>query len=133
MRVLVGPAEAVGLEPHAVGNIPFGVVTSQEPYVVEGGGPISYEDILVEPWGTYEVTMDLDTTIQGECVVGPSGEVLQIIVDMTGEQMLEVTAEGFHGEYPWSGTVSLPLSFPLEDGASAEGEGWVLVLHLSGQ
>jgi hypothetical protein len=45
--------------------------------------------------------------------------------------MIEVRAEGFQGDYPWTGTHELNLSFPLEDGAIAEGEGWIFVLHLS--
>lgn len=130
MRVLVGPAEVVGLEPFAVGNIPFAVTTGEEPYVVQGGGPISYADVLVEQWGTYEVTLNMQTTINGECLAGASGEELQMTLEMTGEQMVEVTAEGFHGEYPWAGTASFDVSFPLVEGATVQGEGWAFVLHL---
>jgi hypothetical protein len=130
MQILVGPADAVGLEPLAVGSIPFSVTSEHEPYVVQGGGNISYADILEKEWGTYEVTLDLQTTLSGECVAGAGGEALQLRLDMTGEQMVEVQAEAFHGEYPWSGEVSRDLSFPLIDGATAQGEGWVLVLHL---
>jgi hypothetical protein len=130
VQVLVGPADAVGLEPLAVGDLPLSVVTSEEPFVVQGGGDISYADVLVEEWGTYEVTLDLRTTISGECVAGADGPTLQLALDMAGQQMVEVEAEGFQGEYPWSGEVSLDLSFPLVDGATAQGEGWVLVLHL---
>lgn len=129
VRVLVGPAAAVGLEPFAVGSIPFAVTTGEEPYLVQGGGAISYADVLVEEWGTYEVTLDLQTTINGECLAGASGEELRVTLDMAGQQMLEVQAEGFYGEYPWAGEVSLDLSFPLVDGATVEGEGWVFVLH----
>ena len=129
LRVLVGPAEVVGLEPFAVGNIPFSVTTDQEPYVVQGGGPISYADVLVENWGTYEVTLDLEMTISGECTGGASGEELRITLDMTGQQMVEVTAEGFHGEYPWAGGASFDLSLPVAEGATAQGEGWAFVLH----
>ncbi len=129
MRVLVGPAEVVGLEPFAVGNIPFAVTTGEEPYVVQGGGPISYADVLAEQWGTYEVTLNLQTTINGQCLEGASGEELQMTLGMTGEQMVEVTAEGFHGEYPWAGTASFDVSFPLVEGATVQGEGWAFVLH----
>ena len=45
--------------------------------------------------------------------------------------MVEVTADGFHQKYPWEGTHSMDLVLPLEEGASAEGEGWAFVLHLS--
>ena len=130
VQVLVGPADAVGLEPLAVGSLPFSVVTSEAPFAIQGGGDISYADVLVEEWGTYEVTLDLRTTISGECVVGAEGPTLQLALDMAGQQMVEVEAEGFQGEYPWSGELSLDLSFPLVDGAMAQGEGWVLVLHL---
>ena len=129
MRVLVAPAAAVGLEPFAVGSIPFAVTTGEEPYLVQGGGAISYADVLVEEWGTYEVTLDLQTTINGECLAGASGEELRVTLGMAGQQILEVQAEGFYGEYPWAGEVSLDLSFPLVDGATVEGEGWVFVLH----
>ena len=130
VQVLVGPADAVGLEPLAVGSLPFSVVTSEAPFAIQGGGDISYADVLVEEWGTYEVTLDLRTTISGECVVGAEGPTLQLALGMAGQQMVKVEAEGFQGEYPWSGELSLDLSFPLVDGAMAQGEGWVLVLHL---
>lgn len=129
VRVVVGPAEAAGLEPLAVGSIPLAVSTGEAPYVVQGGGSISYADVLAEDWGTYEVTLDLQTTINGECLDGASGEELQITLGMTGQQMVEVTAEGFHGEYPWAGQVSFDLSLPLAEGATVQGEGWAFVLH----
>lgn len=132
VQVLVGPAEVVGLEPLAVGSIPFSVTGDEEPFVVQGGGGISYADILVERWGTYEVTLDLQTTVSGECTAGPDGPTLQLTLNMAGQQMVEVESEGFQGEYPWSGEVALDLSFPLVDGATAQGEGWVLVLDLNG-
>ena len=130
MRVLVGPSDAVGLEPHAVGSIPFSVTSDAPPYLAQGGGPITYADVLVEEWGTYEVTMNLQITIMGECIGGAGEEELHLTVEMTGEQMVEVTAEGFHGEYPWAGTQTRDLVFPLVEGASAGGEGWDMVLHL---
>jgi hypothetical protein len=129
---LVGPAEAVGLEPVAVGNVPFSVAADEAPFVVQGGGGISYADVLVEEWGTYEVTLDLDTSISGECVADDGSTRLDLVLDVTGQQLVEVEAEGFQGEYPWSGEKSLDLSFPLVDGATAQGEGWVMVLHLAG-
>lgn len=129
IQVLVGPAEAVGLEPVAVGRVPF-AATSEPPYVVQGQGPISYDDVLGAAWGTYAVTMDLDFVVEGECSGQEGGEQLDLLLEMTGEQLVVVDAEGFHGEYPWSGTQTLDLTFPLEDGATAEGEGWVVVLHL---
>ena len=130
IRVLAGPGAAVGLEPYAIGQVPFSITTNQAPYLVAGGGPISYGDVLVEKWGTYEVSMDLDFAVEGECLSGVNGEQLDLILEMTGEQMVKVDAGQFQGDYPWSGTTSLPVSLPLEDGASAQGEGWVIVLHL---
>ena len=131
MHVVVGPAAAVGMEPAAVGEIPFSVVSAEEPYVVEGGGPINYQDIMTEVWGTYEVTMDLENSIAGVCGGADGSETLEIAVTMSGSQLVEVTAEGFHGEYPWEGEHTQNVVFPLEEGASAEGEGWMLVLHLN--
>lgn len=131
MQVLVGPAEVVGLEPFAVGGIPFTVVSDGEAYIVEGGGEISYEEILSEEWGTYTVSLDMEGTIDGECRGADGSEELDITIEMSGEQMVEVRAEGFQGDYPWAGTHELTLSFPLEDGAISEGEGWAFVLHLN--
>jgi hypothetical protein len=132
MRVLVGPSDVVGLEPFAVGNIPFAVTGDAAPYVIQGGGPISYADVLPQEWGTYAVTMDLQMTIAGECVGAAGEEELDMTVEMAGEQMVEVDAGEFHGEYPWSGSHTLNLVFPLMEGATAAGEGWEFVLHLGG-
>jgi hypothetical protein len=52
-------------------------------------------------------------------------------VEMSGEQMLEVRAEGFSGDYPWSGTNQFDLSFALEDGVTSSGDGWAFILHLN--
>ena len=131
VQVLVGPAEAVGLEPVAVGGIPFSVVSDGEVYVVQGEGAISYQQILEGEWGTYSVSLDMEGTIEGECGGDRGSEGLSILVEMSGVQTVEVRAEGFQGDYPWAGTHELNLSFPLEDGATSQGEGWVFVLHLS--
>jgi hypothetical protein len=130
IQVLVGPAEAVGLEPVAVGSVPFAVSGSEPPYLVQGQGPISYDATLQQSWGTYAVTMELDVAVQGECSGQAGGEQLDVAVEMTGEQLVVVEAEGFHGEYPWSGTQTRELALPLEEGATAEGEGWAIVLHV---
>jgi hypothetical protein len=130
VQVLAGPADAVGLEPVAVGSVPFAVTTSEPPFLVQGQGPISYQATLEEEWGTYDVTMDLAMAVQGQCSGEAGSEQLDLVLEMTGEQLVVVDAEGFHGEYPWSGTQSLNLVFPLDEGATAQGEGWVVVLHL---
>ena len=129
MQILVGPSDAVGLEPVAVGDLPFSVVTEGRPYLVEGGGNLNYEDMLTAEWGTYTVTMDMLAEVSGECVPDGQGS-LDLNVTAQGEQLVEVEAEGFHGEYPWEGEQSLELAFPLVEGAQAQGEGWVFTLHL---
>lgn len=130
VMVLVGPAEVVGLEPHSVGNIPFAVVTDEAPYLIQGGGGLEYADILTKEWGTYEVTMNLDFVITGDCDAdGNSGE-LALAVEITGSQMVEVIAEGFQGKYPWEGTHPFDFTFPLEEGSSFAGEGYTFILHL---
>jgi hypothetical protein len=133
VKILAGPAAAVGLEPHAVGTVPWSVTSSEPPYIIQGGGFISYDRTLEEQWGTYQVTLDLDFIIDGECVPDERDGQLHMDVEMTGEQMVEVTAEGFHGEYPWAGTHTMALEFPIVEGATAEGEGWQFVLHLKGR
>jgi hypothetical protein len=130
IQILVGPAEAVGLEPVAVGSVRFAVITSAPPYLVEGQAPISYDATLTEQWGTYAVTMDMQTAVQGQCSGEAGREQLTLVLEMAGEQLVVVEAEGFQGEYPWVGTQSLDLAFPLEEGASTQGEGWAVVLHL---
>jgi len=130
VMVLVGPAEVVGLEPHTVGTIPFTVTTDGAPYILQGGGDLVYGDILIEEWGTYQVNMNLQLTISGECVDTAPDEALAMGIETAGFQMVEVTADGFHGEYPWEGTIPFDFYFPLEEGAVMEGEGWTFVLHL---
>jgi len=126
--ILIGPAAAVGLEPFSVGSVPFTVSSGGAPYVVQGSGHLSYQDILVENWGTYEVTFEADVSVEGEC----TDQGLVLTATMDGYQFLEVTAEGFHGEYPWEGEAALPLVMPLVDGTMVEGEGYMFVLHLGG-
>jgi hypothetical protein len=131
IQVLVGPAEAVGLEPVAVGSLPFTVVSGDGVYLVQGGGDVSYDAVLEQRWGTYSVSLDMAGTVDGECSGEDGSEILNLAVQMSGEQMVEVRAEGFQGDYPWSGTHELDVSFPIEEGATASGEGWAFVLHLS--
>ena len=133
VRVMVGPAEAVGLEPFSIGYIPFYAVTDEAPYAVEGSGPLEYDDILVEEWGSYEVDLLLDTTITGECLDAGDDGKLSLEVLLVGIQTVEVIADNFHGEYPWEGSIPITFSIPLEEGASIEGEGWAFVLHLLGE
>jgi hypothetical protein len=131
VMILAGPAEVVGLEPYTIGHIPFMVESQDGINIVQGGGPISYADILVEEWGTYEVTLDFSTSIEGICSGVAGAEKLQLDLLMGGDQNVIVEAEGFSGEYPWAGEIKRELEFPLVNGASNEGEGWAVVLHLN--
>jgi hypothetical protein len=133
VKILVGPADAVGLEPVAVGMVPFAVVSDQTPYLVEGSGAIFYDDVLVEEWGTYAVTLNMDANVSGECVGADGAEQLLLTLEAAGDQLVVVDAGEFYGEYPWSGTNTFPLQFPLEEGTTVEGEGYAFVLHLSDQ
>lgn len=131
MQILVGPADVVGLEPFAVGNIPFSVVSEGGANVIEGGGAISYQDVLVQEWGTYTVVFDLEAVVSGTCEGDEQGGVLNMTVQTSGDQLVEVRAEGFQGDYPWTGSHEFNLVFPIEAGAKAEGEGWTFLLHLN--
>jgi len=71
----------------------------------------------------------MTAVLSGICFGDTGNETLDLIVDVSGEQMVEVRAEGFSGDYPWSGTHQLELSFPLVEGVSAEGGGWAFILH----
>jgi hypothetical protein len=131
MQVLVGPSDAVGLEPVAVGEIPFSVISSDGVNSAQGSGSISYQDVLEKEWGTYTVNFDMQASISGVCEASEPSGVLNLTVTTSGEQLVEVEAEGFQGSYPWSGAHEFSLSFPIEEGATAQGEGWAFVLHLS--
>jgi len=131
MQVLVGPAETAGMEPFAVGEIPFSVQDEGGIYTVQGGGPISYQEVLEEAWGTYTVSLDMDTTISGQCAGDAGSEQLHMNIEMSGDQLLEVRADGFSGDYPWSGTTLISLDFPMEEGNMQSGEGWAFLLHLN--
>jgi len=131
MQVLVGPSEAVGMEPVSVGNIPFSVSGAGRTYLASGGGPLLFDEQVYEAeWGTYTVNFSADTTIQGSCLLARETATLDLIITMDGEQKVVVEAEGFEGEYPWSGTREISAVLPAVEGASVSGEGWVVVLHL---
>ena len=131
MQVLIGPSDAVGLEPVAVGNIPFTVGSEGEEYTISGNGPITYEDVLEKEWGTYSVEFDMEAVISGDCQGDEQTGILNMFVETSGEQLVEVKAEGYQGNFPWTGTQEFNLSFPIEEGATAEGKGWAFVLHLN--
>ncbi len=129
-QILVGPAEAVGLEPAAVGSIPFTVTADQDSYVVQGQNTLSYQDVLQKEWGTYSVSLEMAITIDGVCTEEEGTPVLDLTLTSSGEQLVEVTVGGSQHSYPWSGENTLNITLPVEEGASAEGEGWIFVLHL---
>lgn len=130
MQILVGPSDAAGLEPVAVGDLPFSVTAEGDSFPVQGGGNLQYSDVLSAEWGTYTVTMDMIAEISGACVLQDGRGRLNLTVSAQGEQLVEVEADGFQGEYPWDGERQLELALPLEDGAQAQGEGWAFILHL---
>ena len=130
MQIMVGPAEAVGLEPFAVGSIPFTVKSEGEAFVIEGGGTIDYQQTLEEEWGTYSVELAANANINGDCQGDQPIGVLHMIIEMSGEQYVEVRSEGYQGDFPWSGSQEFNLSFPIEEGSAVQGEGWEFLLHL---
>ncbi len=131
LQILIGPSDAVGLEPYSVGEIPFSIVSEADSYRIEGGGPVEfYEEILSENWGTFTVKFDAQTVLSGTCIATDDYRTLNLTMLTTGEQVVEVRAEGFQSDYPWSGTPEIKVSLPLEEGSFVEGEGWSLILHL---
>jgi hypothetical protein len=132
LELLIGPSDAVGLEPFTFADIPFVVVREGDSYRVTGGGPIQYyEDVYQAEWGTFSVTFDGETTLGGECISNDETEVLTIDLEMAGEQTIEVVYDGITTTFPWEGTPRMILNFPIEDGAQEQGEGWVVILHLN--
>lgn len=131
MQVLIGPSEVVGLEPLAIGAIPFTVTPGADAYNVAGVGAIFYQEVLEKEWGTYTVEFDLETGIEGSCQGDEQNGILNMTVETSGEQLVEVVAEGYQSKFPWSGSQAFQLSFPIEEGASVTGEGWAFVLHLN--
>jgi len=132
LQLLIGPSEAVGLEPYTMAEIPFVVKTEGDVLLIKGGGPVQYyEDILEAEWGSFSVKFEGDTTISGECVSKDDIGMLNLNLEMDGSQMVEVVVEGVKTTFPWTGTPKLNTSFQIVDGAQQQGEGWVLILHLN--
>lgn len=131
LSILVGPSDAAGLEPFSVGEIPFSITSDGDTFTVQGGGALIYEDTLEAEWGTYSVKFNMNTNVTGTCDLTEAGEILKLKLEAGGDQMVEVVAEGFQGDYPWTGTHNFDLRFPLEEGTQEEGEGWRLTLHLN--
>ena len=132
LQLLIGPSDAVGLEPYTMADIPFVVKSEQGMFFVEGGGPVQYyEDILDAEWGSFTVKFDGETTVSGECVSLDENGILNVILEMNGTQTVEVVVDGAQTSFPWEGTPQLSTSFPIKNGAQQEGEGWLLILHLN--
>jgi hypothetical protein len=131
VQIPVGPAAAVGLETHAVGEVPFQVTTGGPPYGVEGGGHISFHDVLIDDEITYDVVFEADIVFDGSCEDSPGNMKLELDFDMAWNQVVEVTAPDFHEVYPVAGDEAVMITFPLIDGATASaGENSLLVLRL---
>jgi hypothetical protein len=132
LQLLIGPSEAVGLSPYTFATIPFQVIHEGDSYLVQGGGPVEYyEDILTADWGSFAVTFEGDTAVQGECLASDGDGTLDVIVEMVGQQTVVVTVEGMETTYPWEGSPTVEATFPLVEGAQVSGEGWNLTLHLN--
>lgn len=130
MQVLVGPSDAVGLEPFGIGFIPFSVEYDQGVYVVQGYGTIDYEDILEFQGGTFTVFFDMVGEVDGVCTQINDGGVMDFTFNMAGDQVFIVDSANGQTEYPKYFEHEFEYSFPVVDGATESGEGWALILHL---
>lgn len=132
LQLLVGPSEAVGLEPYTMASIPFEVRKDGEVYLVEGGGQMTfYEDVLEAEWGSFSVQFDGDLQISGTCVGAEAPGTLNLYLEMEGEQTVVIVVDGNTMTYPWAGMPTLTASLPIRDGAEQSGEGWTLILQLN--
>jgi hypothetical protein len=129
IEILVGPAAAVGLEPLSIGNIPF-TIASQKPYTIQGKTHLSYNKTMNYDWGTYTVILEMDADLAGECVLAEAGNSLNMAVTLSGDQNVVVVYKLVPETFPWKGTATVNPSFPIQDGATAKGEGWIFILHL---
>jgi len=119
------------LEPTTAARIPFIVKPLGGNDIVSGNGPVEYyEDIYEAEWGSFSVTFEGETAISGECLSLDDQNELNIQVNMADKQTITIIVEGTETTFPWSGTPTIEASFPLVDGAQAQGEGWQLILHL---
>jgi hypothetical protein len=133
LQLLVGPSEAVGLEPITFVELPFAVDMVDNTYLVVGSGPVQfYEDVYEADWGSFSVTFEGETLLEGVCHPVPEPGMLEVTLTMTGQQTVVVNVEGVETTYPWSGSPTIQASLPLVEGAEAAGEGWTLILHLDG-
>jgi len=127
VELLVGPAEAAGLEPVTIGEIPFSVGGGGQ---IAGSTYLSYENELEAEWGSFKVLFDGDVFLTGTCQEEGGGGVLDLTVEFVGDQLVEVNVGGVVQEYPWSGSAEVDVSLPAQDGAREAGEGWAFILRL---
>jgi len=131
MQILVGPSEVVGMEPVAVGEIPFSVMNQDGVYVLTGGGPLNFDEQVYEAeWGSYTVSFYAETELNGVCEPLDEGQELRVDIVMDGKQDVSVVTGGFQKDCPWEGTLEINVRLPLVEGASQTGEGWMVVLHV---
>ncbi|MBN1669212.1 MAG: hypothetical protein JW862_19110 [Anaerolineales bacterium] len=131
LQVLIGPSEAVGLEPVAIGSIPFEVVSEAGVYRATGSGAIAYQDTLESEWGTYTVAFDLEASLEGTCRAEGENGILDVRFETSGTQDIELTVGGYQVDYPWEASYVFDFSVPIVEGASYEGEGYVFILRLA--
>ncbi len=124
IQILVGPAAATGMEPMSVGEIPFAV--SAQDQSIDGNTHLAYANTTPYDWGSYAVNLDLDASLTGKC----ADNLLNMSVELSGDQNVIVVYDQITQTYPWNGSASVDASFPLEEGATAQGGGWLMVLHL---
>ena len=129
VEVLVGPAAAVGMPPFSIGVIPF-TVSSQEPYTMQGKTHLSYNKTVYIGPNSYTVTLELDAVLTGECGVDNGINSLNMAVTLSGEQNIVAVIELVPHTFPWKGTTTINASLPIQDGATANGEVWIFILHL---
>jgi len=127
VELLVGPADAAGLESVTIGEIPFSVVGGE---IISGSNYLTYEDVLEKEWGTYAVFFEGDVFLAGTCREGSNGGILDLNVEFVGQQRIEINAGGEVQKYPWSGSAKVELDLPAQDGARDAAEGWAIILHL---
>lgn len=127
VELLVGPADAAGLEPVSIGEIPFVVGGEGE---IAGSTYLDFEDVLEAEWGTFTVYFDGDVFLTGLCREESGGGVLDLTVEFVGDQLIAVDTGGEVQEYPWSGSADVDVSLPVQDGAREAGEGWAFILRL---
>jgi len=108
--------------------IPIKVVNAQAPYQVRGEGVIEVVEVLEIDGAIYEIALDLEVVVEGECY--QNNNRMLLFLQTAGDQMLLLGGEGLAGRYPSSSARNFRLDFPLFDGVKLVQRGWGFVLHL---